>query len=225
MSGEWVKEATTLGLVEMLIEGRQQFVEISGANWLRPRKRFRKAHKLRHLSQRRQAIGDQLSVRYQGILLQMTGRVRTLDSWDEAELENCQRSIWQAASDRTQNMTNYRKFCGMLWDICTDELSYFGNVAPLTALRPKFMLRQFIDEMPNSDARGLLRASAFGEDKHDLSGRELCDSLNLAFPLLHLQVLSRIDDLSALTDGEITPQIARAIKEPYLEYRRWLFES
>ena len=67
---------------------------------------------------------------------------------------------------------------------------------------------------------------AFGEAENmNVTGRELLASLDLAFPVLHMYVLSRIDDLSALTDGVITSDMVRHFKEPFPEYRRWLFES
>lgn len=226
MNREWVKEETTLGLITELIDSKQKYVEISKSGWLlSPWKRFRKGHKLKELAQKNQVIADELSARYEIILWQMSLRVKASGRLTDAEWENCQTSIWQLVKDHARTMTNYRRFCGVLWDACRDELGNYGKVASLVALRPKFMLRQFVDEMPNSDARGLLRACAFGRHNTKLSGKELIDSLTLAFGVLHLQVLSRIDDLSALSDGEITPEMARAIKEPFLEYRQWLFES
>lgn len=225
MNGEWVKEATTLGLITDLINCRQQFVEVSQARW-NLTKLWRRGHKLESLSQKSQTIANELGVRFGGILWQMSRRVKTSGPLTDTEWEDCLTGIWQLMNDSARNMSNYRRFCGVLWDISLAQFGQFGNVASFTGLRPKFMLRQFVDEMTSSDARGLLRASAFGEgDEIRLAGKELLDSLKLAFQLLQLQMLSRTDDLSALTDGEITAEMVRSFEEPFLEYRRWLFES
>ena len=227
MNGEWVKEATTLGLIKDLINCRQQFVEVSQARWYKNvSKLWGRNRKLESLSQKSQAIANELSVRFGGILWQMSRRVKTSGPLTETEWEDCQTGIWQLMNDSARTISNYRRFCGVLWDISLAQLGQFGNVASFTSLRPKFMLRQFVDEMTSSDARGVLRVSAFGEaEGTKLAGKELLDSLKVAFSLLQLQMLSRTDDLSALTDGEITAEMVRSFEEPFLEYRRWLFES
>jgi len=226
MNEEWVKETTTLGLVKELIDCKKTYVEIAKARWWSsPRKWWRKSHKLEELSQRHQPIADELSKRYEGMLWQMSRRVKESGPLTATEWENCQAGIWQLVWDQARTFSNYRRFCGVFWDICLRQFGQFGNAAPLAALRPKFMLRQFVDELDNSDARGLLRGWAYSKQENMLVGKEVLDGLTDAFGVLHRRVLRRLDDLSLLTDGEITPAMARNIQPPYLEYRRWLFKS
>ena len=225
MNEELINEATTLGLVKALLENKQRYVEIYESRWWHVRNRWRKRHRLKALSQNSQAIAHELSTRFRGILWQMARRVKS-GPLTATEWKNCQTSIWQLVNDHARTMSNYLRFCGVLWDICSGEFGKLGNISSLTALKTKFMLRQFVDEMSNSDARGLLRASAFGEKEETMpEGKELMDGVNRAIPVLHMHLLSRIDDLSALTDGEITADMVRRFKEPFLEYKRWLFES
>ncbi len=221
MNGEWIKEATTLELVKELIDSRKRFSEVSNAKWYKqPRKWWRKDHMLANLSENNQAIAWQISVRYGGILLQMFQRAKAPKGFVESDWEECQTAIWQLVRDNTRNMTDYQRFCAVLWNICRREI---GSAAAYGALRPKFMLRQFIDEMPPSDERGTLRTTAFGL-AGTLSDRETLDSLARAFPILHQQLLSKRDDLKSLTDGEMTPESIEKFTAPFAEYRHWLFE-
>ena len=227
MNREWVIDETTIGLVKELLGCKQRYVDISKSGWFRsPVKRWGRDKKLRDLTQTSQAVGSQLSVRYEGILLQMAQRVKASDPLTETEWKDAQTTIWELMKTNARTMSNYRRFSGVLWDVCVSEFGSLGNVASLMSLRPKFMLRQFVDEMQSSDARGILRTMAFGEpEETKLGGRELLNSLERAFPVIHMYVLRRINDLSALTDGEITAEMVNPIQAPFAEYRRWLFES
>lgn len=221
MSGEWIKEATTLGLVTELINSKQTFSEVSGSTWYRhPWQWWNKKRRLAELSENGRVIAHEISKRFEGILLQMFQRAKAPKSMVQVDWEECQTAIWQLARDNTRNMTDYHRFCAVLWNI---SLSEIGSVATYVALRPKFMLRQFVDEMPSSDERGTLRATAFGR-AGTLSDRETLDSLERAFPILHQQLLSRGKELKSLTDGEITWEKIRDFEEPFAEYRHWLFE-
>lgn len=224
MSRSEVSQERTLELARVLVECRREYANIVKAKWFHFRKHFRKGHKTKKLLQRSQSIAGELSSRYEGIIYQMYRRTAlaavplTASKW-----EALQDRVWGLCRDSTRTMTDYAKFSTVLWNICFIQM---GQEESMLALKPKFMLRQFVDEMPSSDERGNLRTTAYGqESKMSYTGKELLSSLELSFPILHECVLSHLENLPKLTDGAITEAMVSGFAVPHVEYRRWLFED
>ena len=87
------------------------------------------------------------------------------------------------------------------------------------------MLRQFVDEVPRSDERGILRVLAYGDSGSRPEGQEALRLLSLGFSALHQQLLVRIEELAVLTDHTMTSKMIEGFTKPYSQYDIWLFES
>jgi hypothetical protein len=95
------------------------------------------------------------------------------------------------------------------------------------ALKPKFMLRQFIDDLPSGEPRGVLRAFAYdhGPDPRDaiaIEGRAL---LQQAYPQLHAVLWRNRKDLERRTDGTLAVTSKQPGDAHLAKYEHWLFLS
>ena len=138
---------------------------------------------------------------------------------------------WMAASRvigehiRTEVLRtrDYRWCAPLLWDAVVRQLDDAGRRA-VEPLKAKFMLLQFVDQMPAGAPRDLLSKAAYDENAMDFpsDGFEI---LNDAYRQLHTAVGRFRRDLGLLTDGALTPDwLAEADRSPLL-YEELLFHT
>jgi|GEM_PF-2571736 len=162
-------------------------------------------------------ILDILMARYKGVISQILKRAGT----GEENIETALWEIWIRVQDGCPPVSDYQSFSKALWKECMEVAK-----APVPALKPKLMLRQFVDEMQSSDERGILIDRAYNSDASNPPAEtEVLKKLSAAYALLHYQLLNHEHELSILSDGELTPEMIKTLKPPYVQYMRWLFDS
>jgi hypothetical protein len=160
---------------------------------------------------------QELMDRYEGVMCQVLKRGGAEDD----ALEDLISEIWLRAQDDCRTVQDYRSFSSVLWE----AYSSVSN-APALPLKPKFMLRQFVDEMLSSDERGILISLAYSSHaRHHPVDRDILPRLTQAYALLHQQVLNHEADLEMLTDGAMNSAMVRELRPPYVQYKVWLFDS
>lgn len=205
MRGSW--EEGTLDLMKLLLRDIRRHERLARARFFRWPKR-----KARLLVRQRNVTGE-LMVRYGGVILQILRRRGIAISGFARELVK----IAVGLQDGARTLQDPLGFPALFWQVCTGEGG--GEVEPLKA---KFMLRLFVDELPASEARGVLRLhyGSLGEAPAD--DRERLRLLALAYPHLHHEVLRHRKDLEVLTDGVLSPELLDNLKPPFAIYDRWL---
>jgi hypothetical protein len=225
MNGVAVSENKTIVLTNELVKRTQEYEQISKAVWWRqPIKSWRRGRKKQAILTRSQLILGELASRYEGIMFQMFYRSRsTPPTLTNSQWEQIQDTVWLLVGDELRTMSDHRTFSGVLWKA---YLSQLGVSAAILALRPKFMLRQFVDEMPSSDQRGILRATAYGaNDSTQRSGKELVRLIKSALSIFHAHVLAHATEVQTLTAGEFKEAEVQSYSEPFAPYQTWLFHS
>lgn len=223
MSERRVGDETTLNLGRALIVCRQEYAKTCNLTWMNPWRRLHRDSSKKRLLERGEEIAGELAVRYEGIMFQLFIRANGEETLDSEIWKNLQTIVWLSVGDGIRTTRDPRHFTRVLWNVYVKRLD---SEASVESLKPKFMLRQFIDEMPSSDERGVLRAMAYGwGGAPSQSGKELLHLIQLSLPILHDQLLLHASDLDALTDGALTESLVRSFSEPYDEYRTWLFYS
>ena len=220
MSEKDIQGKTTLNLIREFVEDskelrRCQLVPPEKARgWLKKRilqwKKGSLHKKLRKAS-------DTLVARYEGVLYQLLRK----SGVDVSGLKTVSSAIWVACQDRVVTLDDYRGFSRVLWEA-------YVVVAPTEAraLRPKFMLRQLVDEMPSSDERGVLIDRAYDKNaQHSPPGTEVLRKLEGAYVMLHEEVLRHEDELDLLTDGELDAATIRSLQPPFVRYEEWIFTN
>ena len=220
MSREEVQGKTTLALMKEYVENSQELRKYQGVQpedkkhwWQKKWLDWRK----RSLYQKIRRIGVELAARYEGIFHQLLRK----SGVDSTAIKPTISAIWVSCQDRLLTLNESKRFSQVLWE------SYVSIVgAEINGLKPKFMLRQFIDEMPSSDERGILMDRAY--DKNAInqdSGAEVLNKLTNSYPILHEQLIRHGKDLRILTDREITQVVVSSIKPPFVQYEQWLFPN
>jgi len=220
MSREEVQGKTTLTLMKDYVENSQELRKYQGVQsenkkhwWQKKWVNWRK----RSLYQKIRRIGVELAARYEGIFHQLLRK----SGIHSTAIKPTISAIWVACQDRLLTLDESKRFSQILWE------SYVSIVGvEVTALKAKFMLRQFIDEMPSSDERGILMDRAY--DKNAInrnSGTEVLNKLTNSYPILHEQLIRHSKDLRILTDREISVVKVSSIKPPFVQYEEWLFPN
>lgn len=172
-----------------------------------------------HNSRRRvlAVIAGELGRRYKGVLLELFRRT----GMQPADFSSAITSVWMHVADGAKTMLEHRSFSKVIWESADRKVPSPG--AP--SLKPKMMLRQFVDEMPSSDGRGVLRTLAYGEPGLPQEGSEALNLLLNAYPVLHEVVISRLAELDVLTDSALAADVVESLTGPYIQYEQWLFRS
>src|SRR5437870_2094028 len=137
MSRDRNSHKTTLKLAKMLIEGTKRFENVENAIWWRNPLYTILRTRNRALRVRLDGIQRVLMVRYKGVLYQVFRRMGLTDE----QLVRSQVRVWVGFRNRALTMTDPRNFAKCLWELCLTQ----GKARAL-ALKPKLMLRQFVDE-------------------------------------------------------------------------------
>lgn len=161
-------------------------------------------------------LAGELSVRYRGILREILRRAGTL----EVEQQSRMVIIWQKMAADMRMTEDYRTFSKLLWLSVIAAAGYGPE-----SLKPKLMLRQFVDEMPPCEERGVLRALAYGDPGYRPTGEEALRSLAAAYSILNNALMARENDLPILTDHVFSALLVNQFQDPYVEYDNWLFNA
>jgi hypothetical protein len=213
-------ETRRQGTIELAVE----FVECSkaldkslGAKWWNhPLLYWSKAKDVIWLRARINEVSGELGCRYKGVMDQLFQRMGSNGNFGTAVGK-----AWYIVRTSALKIRDHRVFSTTLW------CAFVASATPETqVLKPKFMLRQFVDEIPSCMEQGVLIAMAYGP-RHTTapSGSEILRGLSISYGLLHAELKKRSSDLSILTDGEISGVTIAAMNPPFVRYEQWLFDS
>lgn len=222
---ESLDQQETLLLVERLLEVRRRLESITYADWwsqpfwwfvksLKPLDfiRLRKIDKLISCSK---ALLGELSVRYDGIMRDLFTCAEVDTSFDDHFVQ-----VWIEVQGRALMTRDPRRFSTCLWEIqrrCG---------ATIDELKPKFMLRQFVDEMPDGEPRAALKLLAYSyQVTWPAAGKEAARMIKEGYASLHSRVCARTDDLELLTGGVLNAGMLGELGSTYSQYHQWLFHK
>jgi hypothetical protein len=212
-----VREATTLDLFERWLRDTSCYERALHATWWRDPAGKVFVLEKRRLRERLREVPRELAYRYEGVLCQIFRRAGEPEQRLEQRLDDA----WQQVLGEVRSLSDPRHIPSLLWRASSSPAA--ARVAPL---KPKLMLRVFVDEIPDSDERGILRGLAYGGPcSSPLASRETLDLLARAVAALHLQLLRHADELEALSDGVLCPARISLLSPPYRQYEEWLFQS
>jgi hypothetical protein len=171
---------------------------------------------LEELEQDEIAIWRELCGRYEGVLKQMLAQEGLPVDEAGTRLDSVH---WTARAEFAKQ-TEHELFPVVLWRACL----LHGRSTPVQ-LKPKFMLRAFVDELPSSDERGVLRAICYGGSlRDDESTQERRKARELGCEMLHREVLSFGMRIDAMTDGALAHGVMSRLSGDALHahYFDWL---
>jgi hypothetical protein len=214
-----VQSRGTLRLAKDFVDGSRSLEKTLYARWWRNPLRYAVRKLGLHKSRRRAlaVIAGELGRRYKGVLLELFRRAHM----HHADFPNGIASVWMRVADEAKTMLEPRSFSKAIWDSAHRAVPSPG--AP--SLKPKVMLRQFVDEMASSDGRGALRTLAYGEPGFPQEGSEALNLLSNAYPFLHEVLLGRLPELDILSDSAFSEDVVGSLTTPYVQYETWLFRS
>lgn len=222
---ESLGQQDTLLLVERLLEVSRKLESISYANWwskpfwwavkiMKPLEFIR----LRKINELMACISDlvgELSVRYDGIMRDLFTCAGVSTSFDDHFVQ-----VWMEVQGRSLMTRDPRRFSTCLWEI----QRRVG--ATIEDLKPKFMLRQFVDDMPDAEPRATLKLLAYSfQAQWPAAGKEAVRMVKQGYASLHEQVRARTDDLEILTGGVLNAGMLGDMGDPYVRYHQWLFHE
>jgi len=215
-------EATTLVLMDRWVRDSRQFERLIHASWLKDpwAKILQEKRSMRLQNRISRETVHELSDRYQGVLCQILRRIGV----PQEQLPGAVAEVWQLAQTAVRTSLDPRRVPEALWTACSSAVRPGAAAGVAEALKPKLMLRAFVDEIPSSDERGVLRSLAynFGPLPPQRS-RETENTFRGALGLLHEQVLRRAGELEILSDGALSPeQVATFSAQQYID---WLFPA
>lgn len=118
-------------------------------------------------------------------------------------------------------LADARRFSPMLWEFVVGTGFSWSPQS-----KRKFMLRQFVEDIPKGQSRNWLKWLAFEHVRGappptpgDLA------LVRGAYPALHRAMLEHGAGLGQMTDGSITAEILSKFKAPFGQYDDWLFEE
>jgi hypothetical protein len=210
-------EKGTLDLARELLKCSQRLERMLTANslsdpfwWLLRETGLVKAHMLR----KGPKLAAELGSRYWGVLRELFRRA----GMEEKLVPEATVAVWQSTLDQMRGARDHRVFSSIVWHAAEAQA---GLHQP--AVKPKVMLRQFVDEMPDGDERGAIRVLAYGHAGSEPPGREVLRLLSSGYGILHLQLIMRIHELDVLTDSLFSAELIQQMGSSYVQYEEWLF--
>lgn len=215
MNRRALTDRSTLRLAKEFIKCSKEFERVAYANWwLHPWRWVSKGWRKGRLSQQRTDIVGELSVRYEGMLYQLFQR-----AGNNSDFSSFVQAVWRAIQITALTMRDENGFSKTIWEAYGTHSSSQSR-----ELKPKLMLRQFVDEMSPHEERAALRILAYRMDTASRpDDRESLRLLQRSYPLLHQELLRCSDDLLDLSDREFLPDVINGLSTPFTEYRDWLF--
>ncbi|HKO99607.1 MAG TPA: hypothetical protein VJU86_21700 [Pyrinomonadaceae bacterium] len=216
MSRSTFRNVGTLKLQCDYMKYNKQYDRTLDATLLNPIRRMFKRGKAEKLRVKLDGLEDQLAKRYEGVMVQMLRRASIVD-------QRSIRFVWSIARRRVLSTSDERTLAKILWDAYCEQAG--GSSVLWDSLKPKFMLRQFIDEMQEKEERGVLRSLAYGGTGHTPSTTEGFEMFNTALQSLHYQLLNHSSILHILTDNTVTSADVKGFHPPYVQYSDWLIKA
>ncbi len=221
-----------LQLVREMIRIRQQLEPLLGKGGGLKLWRFRENRDQR-FERLNTAWGTHCSVlvkRYKWLMNEIHTRV---PAGSGSSREQYFRAWWRLVSNDLPGLHTADGFSACLWRAVAaaaglqQEDPGFSSVI---GLKPKFMLRQFVDEMPDTEAAGSLRVLAYSPLTASTvlaaaSASELAEIVYQACLSLHATVQRFEPSLTIMTDGAIAVAGLNDPAKIARQYSAWLFQS
>ena len=230
-----IDRTPALLLVRNMIRLREQLEPLLGKGGGRFRLwRLRESRDERfdRLNQAWGAHCEVLIKRYKWLMNQIHGRL-PVTSHGSLSDDQYLRSWWRTVRNDLAALQRPGEFSPRLWAAvatAAGKLETDSDFASVAALKPKFMLRQFLDEMSNREASVALKVLAYSPLTSDTafataSAAELADVVYHACLALHGTVKRFDPALAAMTGGAI--DVSGLIDETAIarRYSTWLFLS
>jgi len=230
MSGEALNDEGTLQLSHQFLKVSREYEAVRYASfvsnpfwwvakklWLLNRLRDERINKLRL---RRQELVEELAVRYDGILRQLFACAKPGSSFTDYLAQ-----VWHTFQGRAMTTRDPRLLSICLWDI---QQSYGGNIKSLQTIKPRFMLKQFVDELPREEPRTALLVLVYGSSVNaDEVSLEVARLVKKAYHVLHAHVewRAQLEDLDLLTGNVLSQSMVSTFAPPYVQYHEWLFQT
>ena len=167
---------------------------------------------------RGQVFLKELMIRYRGVITEylflkgITSRVDVQSGLD---------GIWRSFYIGTYRLASSDRFSYELWRAVQTT-----GVSANVQIKRKFMLRQFVEEVPRRKGRETLRRLAFDRDRGAPEATtEDVKRLKGVYPSLHRALLKWGSRLDEITDGAVEFETLSGFKPPYAQYHTWLFEN
>ena len=213
-------EKKTLKLFKMWRKGLRKHDDMLHLSWLTsPLKKFILLGNFRkkRLSVKNKLITNEILRRYKATITEKfkESRIKTKN------FEPLMRDIWDRVQYQIRFIDHYMKSQGVIWD------SYAKATGSRTKqLKPKFMLRCLVDEMPNTKERRLILELAYsGQASLGNLDASMLNDLNNSYIVLHKEVSKHINNIEMLTDGAIKDNEIKSMVKPYVAYDLWLFPN
>lgn len=177
----------------------------------------RRERKVERLKERSRTLAIELRGRYDGILYQLFYCAGAAASFADRFPQ-----VWYKIISMPSLRREHRLFSVYLWEVLAD----YG--AGIDLLKPKFMLRQFVDQMPAGEPRAALRLLVY---ERTISPAEVSVSaarlVKGAYLVLHHQVRQQglAGDLELLTGGVLSKEVVETFRVPFAQYHNWLFQK
>jgi hypothetical protein len=185
--------------------------------WLFPRRRQARVNRL---NSRLVQLASELTLRYRGILRELWHHA-VLSGQCSEPFATTQVRIWLAVSDQARMRRDPKTLPSVLW---RQAVLAFGQELPGAKIR--LMLRPFVDAMPDSDSRGLLKNLLYTHLKDPMpADEETVRVLEQGCEPFHRGLVERRRDVASWTDGVVTAEDVDAVRPPYTEYLHWLFAA
>lgn len=181
-----------------------------------------------------EAWGDHavaLMKRYKWLLNELHARLETIGLTVSAE-QYC-RDWWRIVENDLAGLSKTEDFSSYLWAAVATAASRLESdpeFAPVLTLKPKFMLRQFVDEMKDVASATSLRTLAYSPltvktGFATASNDEVADVVYQACLSLHATVKRFERSLAAMTGGAIALPASSDAATIARQYSAWLFRS
>jgi hypothetical protein len=224
MSEKPLDQQETLLLAERLLKVSKKLEFITYPEWWRKPHwwmlktskvlDFIRVRKRRALSSLRDALVGELSVRYDGIMRELFDCAGGGSPFEEHF-----RGVWIELQGKAVTSRRPGLFSACLWEIQR------RRNATVEDLKPKFMLRQFVDELPDGEPRGALRLLAYSYQMNwPEQSQEAPRMVRRGYELLHERVKARAESLEALTGGVLNARMLGSLRSPE-QYDQWLFHE
>ena len=212
---EATHEQGTFELTQSLVVCSRKLDRVLHAKWWHaPRTVWTRDKRVKALHARINEVAIELGVRFKGIMVEL---LQSVDPHANFDFEVAR--TWQRVSEDAITM-NHKEFCAHLWHVFVP----LRKQERAKVFKPKFMLRQFVDEIPACKDQGVLIAMAYGPLRNPRpTASEILRCLEIAYRLLHIQVSKRSSELEILTDNEISSEMISQFVAPYVQYEDWLF--
>lgn len=169
------------------------------------------------------SLVGELNDRYDAVIRTMLRLgIEGQQSYTAGQVASRYAGLWLPVQDEAKARLAASALPGTLWESAV--VASGAGEARLAPLKTRFMLRPFVDAMPPSDERGMLRLLAFGRTESPVTDSlEIQRTLASGCRLLHESILERLPDLEPWTDGALTERAVLELEPPYREYLQWLF--